>query len=97
MMAMRTGNLNLAASLGYAKLVMTGGTGIVAVDLAVAQPPGIFAQNFAYRRAELQKFFVIPLPRREIPGQHPEQKREQRKHCKDIENSGTGKELYKSK
>ena len=41
MVAMRTGDLNLAASPGYAKLAMTGGAGIVAVDLAVAQPPGI--------------------------------------------------------
>ena len=41
MVTMRTGDLNLAASLRYAKLAMAGGTGIVAVDLAVAQPPGI--------------------------------------------------------
>ena len=97
MVAVRTGNLNLAASSGYAKFAMAGGAGIVAVDLAVAQPPGILTQNFAYRCAELQKFFVIPLPRREIPGQHSEQKSEQGKHGKDIDGCGTGKELYKSK
>lgn len=94
---MRTGDLNLAASLRYAKLAMAGGTGIVAVDLAVAQPPGILTKDFTYRCAELQKFLIIPLPGCKVPGQHPEQKSEQGKHGKDIDNSGTGKELYKSK